>query len=102
MLDAARAPLPQALAGKAVALIFEKPSTRTRLSFEVGVHQLGGQPLVLSADQMQLGRGETLEDTARVLSRYVDAIVLRTGAHDRLERIAAAASVPVVNALSDL
>jgi ornithine carbamoyltransferase len=102
ILDAALGPLPQALAGKAVALLFEKPSTRTRLSFEVGVQQLGGQPVVLSADQMQLGRGETLEDTARVLSRYVDAIVLRTGAHDRLERIAAASTVPVVNALTDL
>ena len=102
ILAAAAAPLPQALAGKAVALIFEKPSTRTRVSFEVGVAQLGGHPVVLDATTMQLGRGETLEDTARVLSRYVDAIVLRTGAHERLERIASAASVPVVNALSDL
>ncbi|HEX7354961.1 MAG TPA: ornithine carbamoyltransferase [Mycobacteriales bacterium] len=102
ILEAATGPLPQALAGKAVALIFEKPSTRTRVSFEVGVRQLGGQPVVLDATTMQLGRGETLEDTAGVLSRYVDAIVLRTGAHERLERIAAAASIPVVNALSDL
>ncbi len=91
-----------ALAGRSVALIFEKPSTRTRVSFEVGVHRLGGQPVVLDGDEMQLGRGESLEDTARVLSRYVDAIVLRTGAHERLDRLAAAASIPVVNALSDL
>lgn len=89
------------LAGKAVALIFEKPSTRTRVSFEVGVSQLGGHPVVLSSSELQLGRGETIEDTGRVMSRYVDAIVLRTFEQDRLEALARAATVPVVNALSD-
>jgi ornithine carbamoyltransferase len=90
-----------ALVGKAVALIFEKASTRTRVSFEVGVEQLGGYPLTLSAADLQLGRGETIEDTGRVLSRYVDAIVLRTFEQERLEVLAAAADVPVVNSLSD-
>ncbi|MBL7501452.1 ornithine carbamoyltransferase [Frankia sp. CNm7] len=89
------------LAGRSVALIFEKPSTRTRLSFEVGVAELGGHPVVIDAATTQLGRGETIEDTARVLSRYVDAIVIRTFGQDRIERLAAAATVPVVNALSD-
>jgi len=90
-----------ALTGKAVALIFEKSSTRTRVSFEVGVGQLGGYPLTLSAADLHLGRGETIEDTGRVLSRYVDAIVLRTFEQERLEVLAAAADVPVVNSLSD-
>jgi ornithine carbamoyltransferase len=90
-----------ALAGKTVALIFEKSSTRTRVSFEVGVSQLGGRPLTLSSADLQLGRGETIEDTGRVLSRYVDAIVLRTFEQERLEVLAAAASVPVVNSLSN-
>ncbi len=89
------------LAGRSVALIFEKPSTRTRVSFEVGVAQLGAHPVVLSSGELQLGRGETIEDTGRVLSRYVDAIVLRTFEQERLEILAAAASVPVVNSLSD-
>jgi ornithine carbamoyltransferase len=89
------------LRGLTVALIFEKPSTRTRVSFEVGVVQLGAHPLVLSATDLQLGRGETIEDTGRVLSRYVDAIVLRTFEQERLEVLAGAASVPVVNSLSD-
>ena len=89
------------LAGKTIALIFEKPSTRTRVSFEVGVAQLGAHPLVLSSGDLQLGRGETIEDTGRVLSRYVDAIVLRTFEQERLEVLAEAASIPVVNALSD-
>lgn len=89
------------LTGKTVALIFEKPSTRTRASFEVGVAQLGAHPLVLSSSELQLGRGETIEDTGRVLSRYVDAIVLRTFEQERLEVLAGAASVPVVNSLSD-
>jgi ornithine carbamoyltransferase len=89
------------LRGKSVALIFEKPSTRTRFSFEVGVYELGGHPLVVDAQTTQIGRGETLEDTAAVLSRYVHAIVLRTAAHERVARLAAAASVPVVNSLSD-
>ena len=84
-----------------MALIFEKPSTRTRVSFEVAVAELGGHPVVLSSSELQLGRGETIEDTGRVLSRYVDAIVLRTFEQERLEVLAAAASVPVVNSLSD-
>ena len=90
-----------ALAGLNIALIFEKPSTRTRVSFEVGIVQAGGHPVVLSASDLQLGRGETIEDTGKVLSRYVDAIVLRTFEQERLEVLAAAATVPVVNALSD-
>ena len=89
------------LAAKTIALIFEKPSTRTRVSFEVGVAQLGAHPVVLSSAELQLGRGETIEDTGRVLSRYVDAIVLRTFEQERLEVLAGAATVPVVNALSD-
>ncbi|MEP6758660.1 MAG: ornithine carbamoyltransferase [Actinomycetota bacterium] len=90
-----------ALAGKAVALIFEKSSTRTRVSFEIGVAQLGAHPLTLSSSDLHLGRGETIEDTGRVLSRYVDAIVLRTFEQERLEVLAEAADVPVVNSLSD-
>ena len=90
-----------ALAGRAAALIFEKSSTRTRVSFEVGVAQLGGHPITLSSGDLQLGRGETIEDTGRVLARYVDVIVLRTFEQERLEALAAAAAVPVVNALSD-
>ena len=89
------------LAGKQIALIFEKPSTRTRVSFEAAVTSMGGSAIVLRGDELQLGRGETIEDTGRVLSRYVSAIVLRTFGQDRLERLAHAASVPVVNALSD-
>jgi ornithine carbamoyltransferase len=89
------------LAGRSVALIFEKPSARTRVSFEVGVAELGGQPVVLDANTIQLGQRESIEDVSRVLSRYVDAIVLRTFGHDRVDRMAAAASVPVVNALSE-
>jgi ornithine carbamoyltransferase len=100
-LKADRALHRAALAGRTVALIFEKASTRTRVSFEVGVDQLGARPLTLAATDIQLGRGETIEDTGRVLSRYVDAIVLRTFEQERLEALAGAASVPVVNSLSD-
>jgi ornithine carbamoyltransferase len=89
------------LDGGSVALVFEKPSTRTRLSFEVGVHELGGHPMVIDASTTQLGRGETLEDTAMVMSRYCAAIVIRTFGQDRIERLAAASSIPVVNALTD-
>jgi ornithine carbamoyltransferase len=89
------------IAGKQIALIFEKPSTRTRVSFEAAVETMGGHAIVLRGDELQLGRGETIEDTGRVLSRYVDAIVIRTFGQDRLERLADAATVPVVNALSD-
>jgi ornithine carbamoyltransferase len=85
----------------AVALIFEKPSTRTRVSFEVAVASMGGHPLALSSSELQLGRGETIEDTGRVLSRYVDAVVLRTFGQERLEGLARTATVPVINALSD-
>jgi ornithine carbamoyltransferase len=80
----------------------DKASTRTRISFEVGVHELGGQALQLASRDMQLGRDEPIEDTARVLSGYVHAVVLRTFGHERIERMAAAASVPVINALTDL
>lgn len=86
---------------RGVAVLFDKNSTRTRFSFEVGVAQLGGHAVVVDARSTQLGRDETLQDTARVLSRYVEAIVWRTYGQDRLEAMAAAASVPVVNALSD-
>jgi ornithine carbamoyltransferase len=86
---------------RSVALIFEKPSTRTRVSFEVAVAEAGGHPVPLSSSELQLGRGETIEDTGRVLSRYVDAIVLRTFEQERLEALAAGASVPVINSLSD-
>jgi ornithine carbamoyltransferase len=92
---------PQPLAGKAIAVVFEKPSTRTRLSFEVGIAELGAHPVILDAQTTQLGRGETIEDTARVLSRYVSAIVIRTFGDDRIRDLAAASSVPVVNALTD-
>jgi len=89
------------MTGRSVAMIFEKPSTRTRVSFEIAIASSGGHPVALSSAELQLGRGETIEDTGRVLSRYVDAIVLRTFEQDRLEVLAAAATVPVVNALSD-
>ena len=92
---------PRPLAGKAVAVVFEKPSTRTRLSFEVGIAELGAHPVILDAQSTQLGRGETIEDTARVLSRYVCAIVIRTFGDDRIQALAAASGVPVVNALTD-
>src|ERR671919_3011536 len=88
------------LDGKQVAMVFEKPSTRTRVSFEAAVSTMGGHAIVLRSDELQLGRGETIEDTGRVLSRYVDAIVVRTFAHDRLVRLAASSTVPVVNSLS--
>lgn len=92
---------PRPLAGRAVAVVFEKPSTRTRLSFEIGIAELGAHPVVLDAQSTQLGRGETIEDTARVLSRYVSGIVIRTFGDDRIRALAAASSVPVVNALTD-
>jgi ornithine carbamoyltransferase len=90
------------LAGRSVALVFERPSTRTRVSFDVGVFELGGHPVVLRGDEMQLSRGESIADTARVLSRMVDAIVIRSGSHQRVAELAAAATVPVVNALTPL
>ncbi len=91
----------QPLAGRMVALIFEKPSTRTRVSFDVGVRQMGGQSMVLSGADMQLGHGETIADTARVLSRYVDMIMIRTFDESVLEEMAEYASVPVINGLTD-
>lgn len=89
------------LAGHVVALIFEKPSTRTRVSFDVGVRQMGGTSLVLSGAEMQLGHGETIADTARVLSRYVDLIMIRTFGEDILHEMAEHATVPVINGLTD-
>jgi ornithine carbamoyltransferase len=100
-LKADRGLYADALSGRSIALIFEKPSTRTRVSFEVGVAQLGGRPVVLSSSELQLGRGETIEDTGRVLSRYVDGIVLRTFEQERLELLTTTTTVPVINALSD-
>ena len=91
----------QPLAGRMVALIFEKPSTRTRVSFDVGVRQMGGQTMVLSGSEMQLGHGETIADTARVLSRYVDLIMIRTFDESVLLELAEHASVPVINGLTD-
>lgn len=89
------------LAGKVLAMIFEKPSTRTRVSFDVGMRQLGGETIMLTGSEMQLGRSETIADTAKVLSRYVDAIMIRTTSHDRMLELAEHATVPVINALTD-
>jgi ornithine carbamoyltransferase len=90
------------LAGRSVALIFQRPSTRTRISFEVGVAELGANPIVLRADEMQFSRGESIGDTARVLSRFVDAIVIRSGSHEEVVELTGAAEVPVINALTPL
>lgn len=92
----------KSLAGKTLGMMFEKPSTRTRVSFEVAIIELGAHPVVLRADEMQLGRGETLGDTGTVLSRYLDGLVVRTFGQDRLEGITETSSIPVINALSDL
>ncbi|MBB5325572.1 ornithine carbamoyltransferase [Anoxybacillus tepidamans] len=89
------------LAGKTLAMIFEKPSTRTRVSFEVGMTQLGGHALYLNSNDLQIGRGETIADTARVLSQYVDAIMIRTFAHSKIEELAHYATIPVINGLTD-
>src|SRR5215471_5398618 len=89
------------LAGKTLAMIFEKPSTRTRISFEVAMKQLGGEVEIISASDSQLSRGETMADTARVLSRYVDAIMIRTTQAAKLEELAQHATVPVINGLTD-
>lgn len=106
MLDAARSAktateADKPLAGKMLAMIFEKPSTRTRVSFDVGMRQLGGETLFLSGTEMQLGRAETIADTAKVLSRYVDIIMIRTLDHYRMLELAEHATVPVINALTD-
>lgn len=90
------------LKGRSVALVFEKPSTRTRVSFQVAISELGGNPVSLSSNELQLGRGEAVEDTARVLSRYVHCVMARVNRHSDLERLAKAATVPVINGLSDL
>lgn len=89
------------LHGKTLGMVFQKRSTRTRISFEVGMYQLGGQALFLSSDDLQLGRGETISDTARVLSRYLDGIMARVYAHQDIEALVAHASIPVINGLSD-
>ena len=97
-LEATRA---KPLEGKVLAMIFDKPSTRTRVSFDVGMRQLGGETIILDGNSSQMGRGETIADTARVLSRYVDAIMIRTTTHDRLLELAQYATVPVINGLTD-
>ena len=93
---------PHPLSGGTVALIFDKASTRTRVSFEVAISELGGQPMFLSSRDTQLGRGEPLEDTARVMSGYVHGLVVRTGAHETVEKLAKFGTIPIVNALTDL
>ena len=92
---------PTPLKGQTWALIFSKSSTRTRVSFEVGIHELGGNPLFLNKNDIQIGRGESIEDTARVLSRFVHGLIVRTFDHSDVERLAAAGSIPVINALTD-
>ncbi|MGE0790973.1 MAG: ornithine carbamoyltransferase [Sandaracinaceae bacterium] len=92
---------PRPLDGKTVVVLLEKASTRTRVSFEVGIHELGGLPLTLLAKDTQLGRGEPIEDTARMLSGYAHAVVYRTHAHERIEAFAAASRIPLINGLSD-
>jgi ornithine carbamoyltransferase len=102
LIDRAKAKAPShALAGKAVGIFLEKASTRTRVSFEVAIAQLGGHPVFLPAQEIQLGRGETVADTARVLSRYLDALVIRTFGQDRLEEWARHATIPIINGLTD-
>ncbi|MGL6042877.1 MAG: ornithine carbamoyltransferase, partial [Sandaracinobacteroides sp.] len=89
------------LSGHLLACLFEKPSTRTRLSFDVAMRQLGGEAITISATDMQLGRGETIDDTARVLSGFVDAVMIRANRHSDVEAFAKAATVPVLNGLTD-
>ncbi len=91
----------QLLQGKTLGMIFQKSSTRTRVSFEVGMYQLGGSALFLSANDLQIGRGEPVKDTARILSRYVDGIMVRTYSHEKVQELADYASIPVINALTD-
>jgi ornithine carbamoyltransferase len=90
------------LIGKSIGLLFEKTSTRTRVSLETGIYQMGGQPVYMTSNEIQLGRGETVSDTARTLSRYLSAIAVRTHAHERIQEFADNATVPVINALTDL
>jgi ornithine carbamoyltransferase len=100
MLRRSRIPF-RPLFGKTLAMVFQKPSNRTRVSFEVGMYQLGGHALPLSPQELQIGKRETPSDTGRVLARYIDAIMVRTFDHEELEELAAAADVPVINGLSD-
>ncbi len=99
--DLKNRPAPQVMAGKSAALLFEKPSLRTKVSFDVAVHQLGGHPIYLSRDEVGMGVREPVSDTARILSRYVSVIIVRTFAQSTLETLAVYSSVPVINALSD-
>ncbi|MGZ5361063.1 MAG: ornithine carbamoyltransferase [Solirubrobacterales bacterium] len=92
----------EALARRSVALVFERPSTRTRVSFEIGVAELGGTPVVLRGDELQLSRGESIADTGRVMSRFCAALAIRSGSHETVEELAAGASVPVINGLTPL
>jgi ornithine carbamoyltransferase len=92
---------PRPLAGKSIVVVMEKASTRTRISFEVGIHELGGHPLLAAGRDLQSAREEPMDDTARVFSGYVHAVVLRTFAHDRIETLAAASRIPIINALTD-
>jgi len=96
------APTERPLCGKVLAMVFDKPSTRTRVSFDVGMRQLGGETIMLTGKEMQLGRGETIADTARVLSRYVDAIMIRMLDHEAMKELAKHATVPVINGLSKM
>ena len=100
-VDLKGGPSPQVMAGKSAALLFEKPSLRTKVSFDIAVHQLGGHPLYLGKDEVGMGVREPVSDTARILSRYVDVIIVRTFAQSTLETLARYSSVPVINALSD-
>ena len=90
------------LIGKSIGLLFDKTSTRTRISFQTGIYQLGAQPIYINSKELQLGRGETVEDTAKVISRYLHGIVIRTYKHSTVEKLAANASIPIVNGLTDL
>ncbi len=100
--EAARLSADKPLAGRSLAMIFDKPSTRTRVSFDVAMRELGGETIMLTGAEMQLGRGETIADTARVLSRYVDAVMIRILSHDDLTELARHASVPVINGLTKM